>query len=240
MKRCGYCGREREDDILACPQCGKGGGGEPFDSESKRAVVELFAISSDNDCRLWPQDVVKKAQTKLTRAFKRPPTIETIYANFGQQVTDGIVAQFVSDRVSQIQEATSHNQAVARIGSIAAPVDVCQTCGSGGEMKHFYFGLAKIESAERDWSRSLASILLSLVVLPLFGRVMVSGPTKKTRARIVPLTLQVCSACLHRRHRLFGRIRLSRADYAKQPKWAATVGSGYSEFMTPKQMAEYQ
>jgi len=96
----------------------------------------------------------------------------------------------------------------------------CHGCGNKQELLSYPFALAKTLNVERNWAGTAASIAVSAVSIPLTGFGVFQIPRKRTRYRMIRMTLILCPKC--RKHTV---------TYERHPWWNVVYRLGYTEFL---------
>jgi hypothetical protein len=145
----------------------------------------------------------------------------------------------VSSRTSRSQPRSANHSAeeaaeaaeAAEINALRAlaRIDVkpceCHGCGRTEGLTAYEFGLAKVLSAKRDWTRTAASVVISAVSVPLTGLGMIQLPGKRTRVRALRMKLILCETC-----------RKKQVNYPAHPWWYPAQELSYDTFLGEEEL----
>jgi hypothetical protein len=139
----------------------------------------------------------------------------------------------VSSQTSQSQprSASDSEEDAAEVKALRAlaRIDVkpceCHVCGQTQELTSYEFGLAKVLSAKRNWTRTAASVVISAVSVPLTGLGMIELPGKRTRVRALRMKLILCETC-----------RKTQLNYPAHPWWYPAQEIGYDTFLGEREL----
>ena len=132
---------------------------------------------------------------------------------------------------SQPRSANDSAEEAAEIKALRslARIDVkpseCHGCGRTEGLTAYEFGLAKVLSAKRDWTRTAASVVVSAVSVPLTGLGMIQLPGKRTRVRALRMKLILCETC-----------RKTQVNYPAHPWWHPAQKLGYGTFLGEEEL----
>ncbi len=101
----------------------------------------------------------------------------------------------------------------------------CHSCGETEGLLGYKFGLAKVLSAERDWTGTAASVVASAISIPLVGLGMLELPGKRTRVRALRLRLVLCESC-----------RAGQLNYPAHPWWYSAQRLGYNTLLSEQDL----
>lgn len=127
---------------------------------------------------------------------------------------------------SQPRSADDSDEDAAEITALQAlaRIDVkpseCHGCGRTQGLASYEFGLAKVLSVKRDWTRTAASVVVSAVSVPLTGLGMIKLPGNRTRVRALRMKLILCETC-----------RRTQVNYPAHPWWYPAHKLGYDTFL---------
>jgi len=160
------------------------------------------------------------------------------YGRYCHQCGDALIAyarnpDLVSSRTSRGQPHSANDSAeeAAEIKALRAlaRMDVkpseCHACGRTEGLTAYEFGLAKILSAKRDWTRTAASVVVSAVSVPLTGLGMIQLPGKRTRVRALRMKLILCETCSK-----------AQVNYLAHPWWYPAQELGYDTFLGEEEL----
>jgi hypothetical protein len=103
----------------------------------------------------------------------------------------------------------------------------CHSCGKTEGLMGYKFGLAKVLSAERDWTSTAASVVVSAISIPLVGLGMLELPGKRTRVRALRMTLVLCESC-----------RAGKLNYPAHPWWYSAQRLGYNTLLSDRDLEQ--
>ncbi len=122
-------------------------------------------------------------------------------------------------------EETAEIQALRALARMDVKSSECHGCGRTEGLTAYEFGLAKVLSAERDWTRTAASVVVSAVSVPLTGVGMIQLPGKRTKARALRMKLILCETC-----------RKAQVSYPAHPWWYPAQKLGYDTFLGEEEL----
>ena len=117
-------------------------------------------------------------------------------------------------------EDAAEIKALRAIARIDVKPSECHRCGRTEGLTAYEFGLAKVLSANRDWTRTAASVVVSAVSVPLTGLGMIHLPGKRTRVRALRMKLILCETC-----------STTQVNYPAHPWWYPAQKLGYDTFL---------
>jgi hypothetical protein len=163
-----------------------------------------------------------------------PPTPEPTGQEKGgqQQVPE---TAFWEDSATQLELL----QSLSEIHELDSKKNLCHLCGIRSPRSAYEFGVARIMSTRRDWGKTIASVAISAITLPLLGVGRFKGPGKETRARIIRLELMVCDFCKDNRTSLFNSVKLSYDDYEMHPSVKKATEISFAKIITREELKKY-
>jgi hypothetical protein len=103
----------------------------------------------------------------------------------------------------------------------------CHSCGRTEGLIGYKFGLAKVLSSKRDWTRTVGSVVLSAISVPLVGVGKLELPGKSNKVRALRLRLVLCESC-----------RAAQLNYPAHPWWHSALKLGYNTLLSERDMEQ--
>ncbi|MGB7549203.1 MAG: hypothetical protein WBM14_15800 [Terracidiphilus sp.] len=116
------------------------------------------------------------------------------------------------------------NELVAALRREAVNLDRCLLCGVADDLVYIDFGFAKTKTG-RNWSETVASVIMSAVSLPLGGFGLIRLPGKTTQTSMFTLRFPACAECAS-----------EDIDYTFHPWFPILFDYGYNHFISPEEI----
>jgi hypothetical protein len=196
-----------------------------------REFVEFIVAARGGEGALWSPAEAGLAESRLLERYGTVPTIEALEAWYGTDAAHAAVTEALRAQ-AELQEA------LRKMGTITDRPGICHLCGRGSTAR-CPFGLARVRSETREWDSVLVSVLGTLLLGPLVGVGLISGPRRVRRGNLLRLELQVCPTCMEASRGRFRLGRLTVRHYAFHPWWATAHAYGFTEFVSESELAKW-
>ena len=197
-----------------------------------RDFVEAVLAASDTASALWPPGDVQAAQARLQQRYGVVPGREYLVSRYPPDEAQRAIDEALDSRATLVD-------GLRKLDAIPIRPEVCQVCGRPAAAR-IPFGLARVKRVEREFGATVASLLASAVLGPLFGLAVIYGGGKQMSGNLLRLQLQMCAECDREWKGRFRLGKLRERHYAHHPWWDAAHRAGFTTFVGEADLGKWR
>jgi hypothetical protein len=177
--------------------------------------LKLILAANDDKFEMWSQSAVEYARRICNKNWQRVPSLDAAVKELGLDLSKLIYAEIKKDRDF--------------FNALIGHKSPCHYCGSDSDLGGFYFALMKVETSNRSWGGTLASVALSAITVPLIGGAALSLPGKSLQGGAFRLKLVACKACMNKNSNLIGLFLPNEERASHHPLWKPLQDAGFTK-----------
>lgn len=171
-------------------------------------IISCYTMNSNYFSGLWTREDVQYASAYKNKKYKNI-LFEDIVSLIGEEKCKNVIEDIIKYRkyeLNTIKEMIEKNNEVT-----------CKICGiPESSFKLGFYAIRSIET-KRDWTKTLLSIGISAITLPLFGYGGLLTPNKIEKMKSIKLDYRICEKCAMKYRTIFGNIKLPKVLLEKHP-----------------------
>lgn len=190
-----------------------------IDNDEMYVILTCFVMFSEIGKDLWNHDDKKYAFEYYQKKYSNI-TLEHLSEKYGKNQFDANINEILKARVFELEVMSN----IVKEDQIIK----CNNCGKNDVIYEFPFLLSREIERKRDWTKTIVSIGLSAITIPLFGRGIFSLPGSEKKYKAFRLNYKLCSECKKNHEGLFGKIKISKYELASHPSCIQGKKIGYN------------